>query len=500
MKETTKLNFFIQKILPLVLLVLLSITFYLQTIDFQLTYLDDQSLIGQDFSVIKNVNLQNIFSSDPFFSEKPIFYRPILSLSFWLDYHLSGASLKFFHWHNILLNALAGILLFFFSRQIGIRKRASWFAAAIFSIHPVLMPAVAWLPGRNDLLLTVFVLASIISFIEFQKNQSNKLLNLHFFFWLLAMFSKENAIFLPLILIFFIPGFFDRKNLWQNIKSSSFLAPALTWVGGAMFYLLVRSGVLATRNGFNFSDLFIGIDSGIKAFFVFLGKFFWPFNLSTLPVNADTSIWPGIIIALTLISATWYFKKYLNKKIFLLGLIWFIVFLVPAILFQNNQDFGVSFNLEHRLYLPAIGLMITLLSFKNPPLRIIKPIMWLLLIGALILSILRIKDYSDSINFWQQAASSSPSSAFAHNNLGAVYYLNDRKQEALGQYFQALSLNQKEKLVHNNIGLSLMELGQTQKAKEYLQEELRVNPGYDNAIKNLELLNYYQQQKAEPKK
>lgn len=477
--------FIFKKSLPILLLVLLATVFYSQTSSFKLTYLDDQSLIGENFSVIKEVSIPKIFSSDPFFSESPVFYRPLLSLSFWLDYHLSGGNWHFFHWHSICLNALMTVLVFLFFKKIGFKKKPSWFAAAIFSVHPVLLPAIAWLPGRNDLLLGVFSLAAIIFFLYFQETKNKKFLNLHLIFWLMALFSKETAVFLPLVLIPLIPNIFDRQNFLTEIKKPTFIATILFWITGAASYLLLRFGTIGTKSIFDINKLFSGLSSSILAIITFLGKFFWPFNLSTLPVTADSSIWPGLIIVITLALVFWKFRKKINKPLFLFGIFWFLIFLIPSLIFQNNPDFGVSFNLDHRLYLPAVGLLIIILSFPKIAKRIFNPIAFSILIISITLSFLRINDYSNQYSFWEKAVEHSPSSAFAHNNLGAMYYLDGEKDLALSQYFQALTLNPNEKLVHNNIGLYMTDLNRDNLAKQYFEQELKINPGYQNSINSL---------------
>lgn len=490
--EKTKFFFFIQRLLPLLLLALLPVAFYLRTLPFELTYLDDQALIGPNFSVISSVSLGDIFTSDPFFSARPAFYRPLLNFSYWLDYHLFGSSWAAFHWHNIILNSLAAVLLFVFLRHLGFKKKASWFAAAIFSLHPALLPAVAWLPGRNDLLLTVFSLASALCFLRFQKDYRSWALAGHLFFWLLAVFSKETAIFLPLIFCLFIPGLLDLRKWRENIFSASFLVPVLLWFAGGLFYWLIRHGVLYSSVPYKVTDLFVGFWQGVSALLVFWGKFFWPFNLSTLPVYADSSIWPGIIILIFFSLALWKFWNRLNRPALFFGGFWFFLLLAPAVLLQNNPEYGVSFNLEHRLYLPAIGLLIMVLSFPSLKRRFASGLFLLFLSLAIIISSVRVNDFSTSFTFWQKAASSSPSSAFAQNNLGVMYYLSGQEDEALNHYIQALILNPQEKLARNNIGLYLMKRGYLAPAAAYFQSELSINPGYENTIANLQLLQGYQ--------
>ncbi len=485
-----KILFFIKKYFVVFLLALLPIAFYWQIISFDLTYLDDQSLIGENFSVIKNASIGDIFTSDPFFSEQAFFYRPLLEFSFWLDYHLSGASWPFFYWHNIFLNAIMAVLIFFLLKELGFKKRLCWFSAVIFSVHPTILPAVAWLPGRNDLLLGVFSLAAVLSFLNFQKNNRTSNLILYFLFLVLAIFSKETAILLPLVLLPFVPNIFNFKKIKETIKLPSFLAPILVWVTSIIFYFLFRFGAIGTSSISNMSDLFTGIGSGIKAMFVFLEKCFWPFNFSTLPTNADSSIWPGLIIFSIILAAAWRFKEKINRPLFFFGLFWFFIFVAPSLIFQNNPAYGVSFNLEHRLYLPAVGLLITILSFQKLPRRLVKIIPLTILVIAIIISTFRIKDYAKADSFWKKAVKFSPSSAFAHNNLGVIYYLQGDLEKAFNEYLQAQTINPEERFTNNNIGLYLMAKNYYQAARFYFNQELKINPEYKNALDNLKLLDY----------
>lgn len=76
-----KIFLFIKKYFALFLLALIPLAFYWQTTSFELSYLDDQNLIGENFSVIKNASIGDIFSSDPFFRTS-IFLSPLTGIFF----------------------------------------------------------------------------------------------------------------------------------------------------------------------------------------------------------------------------------------------------------------------------------------------------------------------------------------------------------------------------------------------------------------------------------
>jgi len=78
-----------------------------------------------------------------------------------------------------------------------IPKNKAFFLSLFFALHPVLTQAVAWVPGRNDSLATIFIFSALIFFQRFLSKE--KLMDLIFLslFFLLALFTKESSILLP---------------------------------------------------------------------------------------------------------------------------------------------------------------------------------------------------------------------------------------------------------------------------------------------------------------
>ncbi|MFY7951104.1 MAG: hypothetical protein ACOVT5_01230, partial [Armatimonadaceae bacterium] len=85
------------------------------------------------------------------------YFRPMVSVSFWLDYRLAGGLPFQFHQTNVLLH-LAATLVFWQTLRMGlVGTRAAALSAMFFAVQPAQVGAVAWIGGRTDSLAVFFV-------------------------------------------------------------------------------------------------------------------------------------------------------------------------------------------------------------------------------------------------------------------------------------------------------------------------------------------------------
>ncbi|MFA5131499.1 MAG: tetratricopeptide repeat protein [Patescibacteria group bacterium] len=467
---------------PYFILFVLGFALYGQSLFFDFSYFDDQSLILNNAPILSSFqNIGTVFTSDAFFSSSKYYYRPLLNLSFMADMKVGGVLPFIYHLDNILIHILGAALLYLLLSKLKYRRELAFFFAALFVVHPVLTQAVAWIPGRNDSLLAVFVLAAFNFFLAFKDKPRLKYYLGYLLTFLLALFTKETAALLPLVVIYYF-SFIARDKIlardrWLLIFGS--LATGFVWY---LFRYFALGSDPVTGN--------IVISSIIRnapAFLVSLGKVFLPFNLSVLPILADAKIIYGLIVLPLLIAALLFSK---NKRWSYLGLgfVWFVLFLLPSLVRLNPID--TPDFLEHRLYLPMIGLFIVLLEvewIKNLDFnkKIIKFGSLLLILFFFILSWRHIGVFKDRITFWQSAAVSSPHSALANRNLGAMYYLDNNLEGAEKSYRQALLINENEPMVHNNLGLIYADQGSYGAAEREYKKELSLYPNYDTALVNL---------------
>ncbi len=470
---------------PYLIIALLGFLLYLPTLFFGFTYLDDNVLILDNFRFLSNLgNIFEAFRLEVFhiLHTSAAYYRPLLTISFILDAQLDGQAPFIYHLTNIVLHLAASCLLFLLLTKLGYRKILSLVAALFFLVHPVLTAAVAWIPGRNDSLLTVFALLSFIYFLKFLEVRSARYLLLTTFYFLLGLFTKETALFLIFIELFFLQ-FIVKEKLFSTTK----ILLAAGWFLVLLLWLPLRQAALVNPIPFTVADVFKSIYLNLPAVVPYIGKIILPFNLSVLPILQDTSPIYGII-AIVVVAASLIFSKNKRFNFLIFGAFWFLLFLLPAFI-RPNPEVVADF-IEHRVYLPLIGFIILILEtqpIKDLNLnrkRDITTIVVLLFLLSLITFTYSFS-FRDRLSFWTNAATNSPHSPLAHRNLGAMYYLDGQMDKAEPEYKKALALNPLEQMAHNNLGLIYMDRGNLSEAENEYKKELAVNPNYDNAHFNL---------------
>jgi len=208
----TKITFFENKQTAIIALVIITYAVYFKCLFFDFSPMDEDWLIIRNEAYLKNWH-SLIFA----FSEaiQGLYYRPLQMISYIIDYHIGGPGPFIFHFTNVLIHTLSVVMLYKLLIEFNTKKVIAFFLAAIFSIHPVMLHAVAWIPGRHDLLLCLFTISACYHLIKYLK--TNKIVNavLHFVFFLMALFTKENSIFLfpVFVFIFFIFTPTDKKKL-----------------------------------------------------------------------------------------------------------------------------------------------------------------------------------------------------------------------------------------------------------------------------------------------
>ena len=152
-------------------------------------------------------------------------YYPLVHTSFWLEYHLWGLNPPGYHIVNVLLHALAAILLWRLLARL--RLPGAWLAAAIFALHPVAVESVAWVTERKNVLAAVFYFAAALAYLRItgEAADGGKQIrgSLRWYFLSLALFvaallSKTVACSLPaamLLAIWWKRGRIAGRDVWS---------------------------------------------------------------------------------------------------------------------------------------------------------------------------------------------------------------------------------------------------------------------------------------------
>lgn len=471
---------------PYLLIVLIGLLLYSSAAFFGLSYLDDNILILENYGFISKLsNIAEAFKQDVFhvLHEYDAAYRPLLTVSFIIDTQLDKILGLGYHFTNIIFHLVQSCLVFLLFLKLKYSRSLAFSFALIFTVHPALTETVAWIPGRNDSLLGIFVLASFIYFLEFLERGRWAYYAGHILFFVLALFTKETAPALLVAAVFYYSFIFRGEPLSRTQKRLF-----TGWLFSLALWLVFRGYALSYNPAkVSFIAILRDLALGTPAFFVYIGKVIMPFDLSIIPTIEDSAVVYGIAAVLIIILGL-YFSKKKRSGFILLGLAWFLSFLAPTFI-QPVSGISAIF-LESRIYLPILGIFIIIGEIdviKNMTFSNIKTLLSVLAIAGLLfcMSIDYSSHFQNALEFWEYAVKRSPHSALAQSNLGWVYDAQLRPDEAEARFKTALELNPRQRYAHNSLGLIYERKGLLEKAESEYLAEIKNTPYHNQARANL---------------
>jgi tetratricopeptide (TPR) repeat protein len=415
----------------LFLLVILPLILNWKIISYDFTGLDDRGIIANNYGFLSNFNnVFKAFEKDNFISnEGKGYYRPIQTVSFIIDTQIGGEKPDVYHFSNIFYHILTVIVLFFLLRKLGVRDNISFFISLLFSIHPLFTDAIAWIPGRGDLLAGLFCSVSFLSFIYYINTKNKWYFFFHSAAFILALFSKEISVFLPVVIMFYY---------WVVLKNKykiSLLIPFIfVWSFSVCLFFLLRHIFL------NYQDIlsFKAFISNLQVIPIFLGKLVIPLGLSPMPLYDILFTVVGLILFLSSCIYIWKLKAG-NKSLIILGIVWFLGFIIPAmfaglIFAKVHSDY-----LECRAYVPAIGIFIAFGVLLNEIIKgkeinlLMKTFIPLIIIFSFI-SYNYSLEFKDTIALYSSLIKSNPGNAYALSQRGSEYLKTKNFDLALADF------------------------------------------------------------------
>ena len=477
--STGKLN----KILYLFFLVFVPLVLYIRVLNFGLSGLDDTSIISSINSTEgSKINLIGAFTHDALMSNKGnTFYRPMQIISLMIDAELGGSEPWIYHLSNLLLHLLTVITLFFFLIKIGIKEGISFLLSLLFVVNPVFTHAVAWIPARGDLLLCLFGLFSFISFIEYFRSGGKVYIIIHGIVIAAAMFSKETAVLLPVMILLYF--YFVQKKKFQLKEIIPFLN---IWLITFVIFFLLRQSVLKVSHSSNEFGI-IPFIKNLPVIPITFGKFFIPYNLCTMPSFDNTAAIIGII-SLIILAVLIIKVMRGEKRIVLWGAVWFLAFSIPPMLFRSlDPNLGIEKYdyLDYRSYLPISGILVIVGCIINEWSAII-PFKKMLLYFIPILIIYSFIAYnysivfSDPISFYTSGINANPKNVITLVTRGTLYHDQGNLQKAMLDYDNSIRIYPTYSMPYYDKGLIYEKLNDHNQAEKSFSLALK----YDSLYKD----------------
>lgn len=310
---------------------------------------------------------------DPTQQDKPStpYYRPTIMVYLMLGWQLFGASAFGWHFANILMHMAVVYFVFLILERITKDLRLSAIASLLFAIHPLRSESVAWISGLTDLFLALFLLPSFYLYLLYREGGKSKHLIAAMGLFLVAAFSKEPAVCLPIFI-----GAYELFISNQDKPFTERLRPALKY--GLMFIAvsIVYFGMRQYALGFLLSDSNYVANSFVSALMTipivvckYLGLLLWPVDLSLFhatPVVTSPLDVRFILPTLALIIIAAGLWAVRNSLIARFGILWFAINLLPVL---NLRAFDPNFMVQERyVYIPSIGfsLLVAMALAKMP--------------------------------------------------------------------------------------------------------------------------------------
>ena len=347
------------------LLVLAGVLVYLNALSGPFTFDDSAAIVFND-QIRRLWPLSDVLS--PMRPDQPIAGRPLVSLSFAVNYALGGLSPGGYHLGNIALHILCGLLLFASVRRTllaprlgarfaeGSATNLAFVGALIWMVHPLQTETVDYVSARTESMMSLFYLLTMYTSIRAHaSSRSAAWLVLSVLCCAMGMGCKEAMATAPLMVLLW-----DRTFVFESFRDALrarglfYLGLAATWFGLAA---LLWFGPRAATIGFS-TDVtpwtYLLNQSLLIARYLRLA--FWPrllvFDYGTpQPLTLVQAAPSGaVVVGLLLLTAA---ALVWRPAIGFLGA-WFFVILAPS---SSFIPIATEVGAERRMYLPLAAVV-----------------------------------------------------------------------------------------------------------------------------------------------
>jgi len=461
-------------------------------------------------NIVQNTNIH--FNTISFDSIKAAIFsqRPLPNISFGLNYYFNRLDVVGYHIVNLLIHYLSSIFLFLFvyntlklpvlqERYKNIEYSVALLATFFWALHPIQVTSVTYIVQRMASMSGMFYILSMYAYLK-ARTSNNATISILFFIGsllagLCAIFSKENAVMLPVSIMLFdlllIHGA-SKDNLKKFFKIFS-LPLVLIFITG-LIYLFYFCDILEsyTVRDFTMTERLL---TEPRVILFYLSLLIYPIN-SRLTFLHDIDIshslllpWttvPSILLLLAIIGiALSQAKK--RPLVSFCVLFFFLNHLIEGSILPLELIY------EHRNYIPSTLLFVPLAEFIIFTINYFsyKRIIQFAVAFGVVILILGLGDvtyrrnfiFSNSLLLWMDNIAKYPQLSRPYSNLGNVYLLQNHKDKALYYYKKALELNNFanthiKALQEYNLGVYYYYEGQYDLALPYLDRAYASHPSY----------------------
>ncbi|WP_414662673.1 tetratricopeptide repeat protein [Horticoccus sp. 23ND18S-11] len=431
--------------------------------------------------------------------------RPIVNLSYAINYAIHGDRVLGYHLVNLGIHAANALLLLGVVRRLlagpvlGSRLGAraaevAFLVALLWALHPLQTESVVCIAQRTETFCAFFYLLVLYAVVRAAEAATGADSGARVRWSVLAvvasltgMATKEVMVTVPVV-----AWLVDRTFL-----AGSFGAAwrARRWLHGALAGTWLLLAWLVTQGGGG-RGVAAGFELGVsswsyllkqcEALVHYLQLTVWPHPLvvdyGTAVVRSAADVfWQGVLVLAGLGVTVWALMR--RPVAGFLGA-WFFLLLAPS---SSVVPLVTQTMAEHRMYLalaaPIAGAVVFLLG--RWPGGAARIVLGVVAVGWGAVTVARNRDYRDALTLWSASVADYPRSARAHNNLALVLQQQGRHDAARDHFARALAIDPAYATGHYNAGVAMLAERRFEEAAARFETALRLAPRHVDALVNL---------------
>jgi tetratricopeptide (TPR) repeat protein len=448
---------------------------------------DDCALISQNQLIHADNGLYRIW-----FTGDAVDYWPITYSAWWWQWRLWEGKPVGFHAANVGLHAIDTVLVWMVLRRL--RIPGAWPAAALFAIHPVNVATVAWISETKNTLAMLFFLVSILAYLGFDEKASWKWYVVSLIAFALALLSKTSVVMGPVVLLglaWWKYGRVRQKDLW---RAAPFFALSLL---GACVTIMHQHSHLLYESGDQTNGFASRLVVAGWALWFYLYKIVLPLNLMLIYPNwkVDPTWWISYMPAAAFIgvmSILWWKRRTWGRPA-LFGLGYFAIMLFPVLGFFHQYWHIYSRVADQWLYSPMIGVLALLAAGgakvwrrMSLPERSVAAV-----VAAIVFVFLGTATWKRSALFaneeslWRDNIAKNPQAWVAYNSLAGLLGEQNRIDEAIQVFNQAIQIKPDYVEAYDNRGNALVVADRIDEAMADYRHALNIYPADADAMMHI---------------
>jgi len=446
---------------------------------------DDNLAILQNAQIRQWWNLGAVLSPA---REMPTAGRPLVNLSFAINYALGGLDVHGYHVFNLLCHLLCSLLLFGLVRRTlelprlkdrfgSAAPNVAFGVALIWTIHPLNSEVVDYLTQRTESMMALFYVLTLYAAIRALDASARGWSAVAVLAAVAGMACKESMATVPLVVVMYDAIFVfgswkralrERAPLYALLAASWMVLAALLWSGPRANSAGFESGVSSWTYLLN--QTVVITEYFWRALWprALVINYGWPLDLTLVDVLPYAIFVTGLVALVAVALVRWPMVGFLGA--------WVFITLAPT---SSIVPIATEVGAERRMYLPLMAIAtlavvaIARVLERWPLAKAREGALLVLAASALFVgTVLRNREYASELGLARTTVERRPTPV-AHHALAVQLFLAGDREQGMLEVRKAIPGDPR---AHHTLGGELLNDGRVDEAIVELQSFLRERP------------------------